>query len=94
VLDYEGLVLAYGAKRYFLRAREFTLTEALLWAEGAPLPMEHLVALCQIDSAFYGRDVVNHASLRLRKEIFIDPRLGVLACQRDAWRLVRPLRSH
>jgi DNA-binding response OmpR family regulator len=86
-------VLTYGAKRYFLRNREFTLAEALLWAEGAAVSMERLVTLCHIDSALYGRDVVNHASLRLRREIFTDPRLGVLLCARDAWRLVRASRA-
>jgi DNA-binding response OmpR family regulator len=90
VLDYEGMVLIYGAKRYFLRAREFALTEALLWAEGAAVPLERLVALCNIDSAIYERDVVNHASLRLRRDILTDPRLGVLVCSRHSWRLVRP----
>ena len=90
MLDYEGLVLAYGAKRYFLRSREFTLAEAFLWAEGTALSVERLVALCRVESASYGRDVINHASLRLRREIFVDPQLGVLSCGRDAWRLVRP----
>jgi DNA-binding response OmpR family regulator len=90
MLDYEGLVLVYGAKRYFLRAREFTLAEALLCAEGEDVSVERLVALCNIDSASYERDVVNHASLRLRREIFIDPRLGLLTCSRNAWRLIRP----
>jgi DNA-binding response OmpR family regulator len=90
VLDYEGLVLVYGAKRYFLRAREFTLVEALLWADGEEVPMERLVAICNIDSKSYERDVVNHVSLRLRREIFTDPRLGILVRSRRSWRLVLP----